>query len=175
MQRDKKQVHNLPCLSSWTKPPVGMTKCNVNAATFHNNSTVGYGIYFRDHLGQLLIGKSDFLHSFATVLEAEAIALLESLKMATTNGMHAVLFETDSKTLVEIIKSHATPHNELGDLIVQCRSFLNSNPDHVVSFNRRQANKVAHSIARASLSHPSPHIFYHVTTTLYSLILDDMN
>jgi hypothetical protein len=31
-------------------------------------------------------------------LEAEAIALLESLKMATTNGMHEVIFKTDSKT-----------------------------------------------------------------------------
>jgi ribonuclease HI len=152
-----------------------MTKCNVDGTTFHNNSTVGYGICFRDHLGQLLIGKSDFLHSPSTVLEAEAIALLESLKMAIVNGMHVVLFETDSKTLVEIIKSHATSHNELRDLIVQCRSFLNSNPDFVVLFIRRQANKVAHSIARTSLSHYSPHIFYHVATTLYSLILNEMN
>jgi len=77
-----------------------MIKCNVDAATFHNNSTIGYGICFRDHLRQLLIGKAYFLHSSATVLEAEAIALLESLKMATTNGMHVVIFETDSKTLV---------------------------------------------------------------------------
>jgi len=71
-----------------------MTKCNVDAATFHNNSTVGYGIWFRDHLGQLLIGKSDFLHSSTTVLEAEVVALLEYLKMVATNRMHVVLFET---------------------------------------------------------------------------------
>lgn len=133
-----------------------MTKSNVDAATFHNNSITGYGICFRNHLAELLIGKSDILLSSATILEAETIALLESLKMATTNGMHEVLFETDSKTLVDVIKSNATPQNEFGDLIIQCRSFLNSNPDFVVSYIRRQANKVAHNITRASLSHPSP-------------------
>jgi len=101
MQRAQKQVHNMPCLSSWTKPPVGMTNCNVHDATFHNNSIIGYGICFQNHLGRLLISKSDFLLSSATVLDAEAIALLESLKMATTSGMHQVLFETDCKTLVE--------------------------------------------------------------------------
>ncbi|XP_024630723.1 uncharacterized protein [Medicago truncatula] len=175
MQRAKKQVQNLPCLSSWTKPPVGMTKCNVDAPTCHNNSITDYGICFRNHLGELLIGKSDFLLSSATILEAETIALVESLKMATTNGMHEVLFETDSRTLVDVIKSNATPQNEFGDLIIQCRSFLNSNPDFVVSYIRRQANKVAHNIAIASLSHPSPHVFYHVTTTLYSTILDEIN
>jgi len=64
-------------------PPVGTTKCNVDVATLHNNSIVGYGICFRNHLGQLPINKSNFLLSSTTVLEAEAIALLESLKIAT--------------------------------------------------------------------------------------------
>lgn len=89
--------------------------------------------------------------------------------------MHEVLFETDSKTLVDVIKSNATPQNKFGDLIIHCRSFLNSNLDFVVSYIRRQINKVTHNIARASLSHPNPYAFYHVTTTLYSMILDEMN
>jgi len=84
--------------------------------------------------------------------------------------MHEVLFETNSKTLVKVIKSHATPENELGDLIIQCKSFLKSNPDFVVTFIRRQTNTVAHSIARASLSHSNFHIFYHIKTTMYSII-----
>ena len=40
------------------------------------------------------LGKSDDSPSFATILEAETLGLLEALKVAFLNGMHVVLFET---------------------------------------------------------------------------------
>lgn len=87
MQRTKHQEKNLTRTSSWVKPPTGTTKCNVDAAMFDNNTIMGYGMCFRNSLGQLLLGKSRFLLSFATVLEAESIALLESIKTAISNSI----------------------------------------------------------------------------------------
>jgi hypothetical protein len=84
--------------------------------------------------------------------------------------MHVVLFEIDSKKISDAINSYFTPSNEFGDLVIQCRSLLLDGPDFAVSYTRMQANDVAHSIARTSLSYPSPHIFHHVMPTLYSLI-----
>jgi len=86
-----------------------------------------------------------------------------------------VMFETDSKILFDAIASTTTPINEFGDLVTHCRSLLRNRLDFVVSYVRRQANRVAHSIARASLSHPNPHIFHHVTPTLYPLIFNEMS
>jgi len=62
--------------------------------------------------------------------------------------MHIVLFEMDRKTL-----------NKFGDLVFQCRSLLLNRPGFVVSHVWWQANRVAHCLARASLSHPIASIF----------------
>jgi ribonuclease HI len=175
MQRAKDQRFNTEQSTSWVKPPMGRIKCNVDAALFSNNTMMGYGMCFRDFFGQLLYGKSGYLLSSATVLEAETIALLESINVAISNGWNNVLFETDCKTLVEALYSPIVPTNEFGDLVSCCRSLLASNSDFAVSFIRRQANKVAHTIARASLSHTSPHIFYDVPSTMYSLFMNEMH
>jgi hypothetical protein len=130
---------------------------------------------FRDSTGLLLLGKSNYFHSSATVIETETICLLEAIKVAISNGIHDVLFETDCKSLSDVICSTKVPLNKFGDLVFQCRSLLLNRPDFVVSHVRRQANRVAHCIARTSLSNPSPHIFNYVPTTLYSLIMNEMN
>jgi len=46
-----------------------------------------------------------------------------------------------------------------------------SNSDYVVSFIKRQTNKVAYITARAVLSHLNLHVFSDAPATLYSLIL----
>ena len=174
MLHAKVPVHHAISTHTWIKPPVGKIKCNVDAAAFNNNFVMGFGMCFRDFKGNLLLGKSDFYHSSTTILEAESLGLLDAIKVAISNRMHVVLFKTDSKILSDAINSNFTPSNEFGDLVVQCRSLLLDRPDFAVSYIRRQANDVAHSIARASLSNPSPHIFHHLMPTLYSLILNEM-
>lgn len=66
------------------------------------------------------------------------------------------------------------PLNEFSDLVFKCKSLLYSNLDYVVLFVRRQTNKVAHSIAKVALSHPSPHTFQETSPTLYPLIFNEM-
>jgi ribonuclease HI len=133
-----------------------------------------YGFCFRDSSGNLLFGKSDFKLLSATVLEDEAIGLLESLKMAISKDLCHIAFETDSKLLVDLLGNTNILLNEIGDVVSECKTLLLSNPDYVVSFARRQANSVAHNIARTALSNPSPHVFYDVRTTLYSLFMNEM-
>jgi len=107
-------------LSSWVKPSVGIIKCNVDtgsdAGSFHKNSILGYVTCFRNHLGQLLTCKSDFLLVSSTILQTESITLLEYMKTTISNGRQAVLFETDSKNLADVLNSSITPENEFGDL-----------------------------------------------------------
>jgi len=114
---------------------------------------------FRDSMGSFLFSKLDFSHSSDMVLEAESLGLLDVIQVAISNGMHYVLFETDSKVLFDAFASTTTPTNEFGDLVSQCRSLLLIRPNFVVSYVRRQANRVAHSIVRASLSHLAPIFF----------------
>jgi hypothetical protein len=51
-------------------------------------------------------------------LEAETIGLLESIKMTISKAFHHhVMFETDSRILVDLLNSTNPPINEIGDLV----------------------------------------------------------
>jgi len=97
MQRAKLQTPNRNQLATWSKPPPGVTKCNVDATIFHNNAITGYGICFRNSEGHFIMWKSDFSTSNMSVLEAAAVALLEAIKLAANNGYEFVQLETDIK------------------------------------------------------------------------------
>ena len=154
---------------------ISVIKYNVDAATFNNNTVAGFGMCFRDSLGQFIFVKSAHLTSFGSVLEAEAAALLQSIHTTISIGLHSVIFETDNKTLANAINSTSAHNSEFKDIVTQCRVLLSNNLDYVVSHIRRQANRVTHTIARASLSHTSPHIFYNVPHDMYSLIMNEMH
>jgi ribonuclease HI len=175
MQQAKNSMQEITHDALWEKPPLTVVKCNVDCALFNNNSIMGYGLCFRDSMGHFLLGMSNYEFHRVTPSEAEATGLLEAVKLAIARGMQSVIFESDCKIVVDAVNSSVNPHNELGDIIFYCKQLLCLHPNFFVRFVRRQANKVAHNIARASLSHPSPHIFSDVPSSLNPLLLNDMN
>lgn len=106
---------------------------------------------FRDSSGHLLYGKSSYVQSSTTVLEAETIALLSSLNVTT---------------LLEVVASPNVLTNEFNDPVSCCRCLLVSNPDFVVSFIKKQVTKIVCNITRASLSSTNLHIFYDVSPAM---------
>jgi len=78
---------------------------------------------------------------------SKEVALRQSIHTAILIGLHSVIFETDNKTLVNAINSTSAHNNEFGEIVAQCRVLLSNNLDYVVSHIRRQANRVAHTIA----------------------------
>jgi len=61
-----------------------------------------------------------------------------------------VIFESDSNCVVNAINSSSIMPNEFGGIVYKCCSILGQNTDYKVVFVRRQVNKVAHSLDRAS-------------------------
>lgn len=61
-------------------------------------------IFFLD-LESVLLNIFFFIIQAETVLEAETVALLESINLAISNRWNNVLFETNCKTLVEALAS----------------------------------------------------------------------
>lgn len=57
--------------------------------------------------------------------------------------------------------------NEFGCIITACKQLLKDRfQNSHVDFNRRQANRVAHELAQAALSNPSPYIIDDVRTCI---------
>jgi len=49
-----------------------------------------------------------------------------------------------------------------------------SNASYALAYVRRQANRVAHSLARVSILHATSTIFYHSPYCIHYIILDEM-
>ena len=157
MQHHKNLGQQVQHTVLWTKPPPPFLNCNVDCALFNNNSVAGYGLCIRNSTGQFIAGMSNFSHCSLTPVEAEAWGLLEAIKFVVVKDISYVIFESDCKVIVDIVNSSHLPQNELGDILSTCKDLISIHTSFIVNFVKRQANEVAHSIARASLSNPRPH------------------
>jgi len=58
----------------------------------------GYGIFFKNSFGQLIMGKSSILHSFGSVLEAKVVAVFKPIHTAIAAGFQAIMFEPTTRS-----------------------------------------------------------------------------
>ncbi|MCH82815.1 RNA-directed DNA polymerase (Reverse transcriptase), partial [Trifolium medium] len=139
-------------ISVWRKPPMGWFKCNVDAG-FHNDlSRTSDGWCVRDHGGGFVIAGTNWWEGKYTILEGESMALLEAMKQMELRGMNNVIFETDSKSVVDAIHNLRAGTSEFSSIICKIQHIMMLNPNFVVKFIKRQANMVAHTLARAAIS-----------------------
>lgn len=111
IQHHSNRDPNLQLVTSWSKPPPTHLKCNVDCALFQNNFITGYGFCFRNPLGHLVLGVSNFIHQSSLPIEAEALGLFEAIKFAIAENMSSVIFESDCKIIVDIVNSPEVPNN----------------------------------------------------------------
>jgi hypothetical protein len=65
--------------------------------------------------------------------------------------------------------------SEFGYIITACKRLLVDRfQNSHVKFNRRQTNSVAHELAQADLSNPSPHIIDDVPTGIWHILANEM-
>jgi hypothetical protein len=86
------------------------------------------------------------------ILEGESIALFEALKVLEQRGITDVICETDSKNVVDAIHHVRGGSSEFSYIMRHINNILSCNPNFKVKFIKRQANMVAHSLARAAIS-----------------------
>nr|KYP31420.1 hypothetical protein KK1_048281 [Cajanus cajan] len=131
----------------WTKPPADTFTCNVDAVLFNDSSTFGF----------------------------EAAAMLEAIQYLIHSPYDNVCVETDCKQVADHLNSPQVLHSEYGIIINQCRSLLRSHQNLQVRFIRRQANRVAHTLARVARSSASHHFFNFIPPCIASLIINEMS
>ncbi|XP_024630813.1 uncharacterized protein [Medicago truncatula] len=159
--------HESPC---WTKPVLGRFKCNVDAAFSNSLNRMGFAACIRDAEGNFVAGRTTFLSPLLDVEMGEAIGLLQAMQWAKELNMVSMDFETDSKIVADsVYKGNGV--SDFMAIIQDCRHLLMTdlvNSD--VSFIRRQANGVAHSLAREALSHASFHLHLNIPHCITTLI-----
>jgi ribonuclease HI len=123
------------------------------------------GWCLRDHFGRFVMAGTTWLEGNCSIVEGESIALLEALKNMENRGISHVIFETDSKSVVNAIHHFRGGSSEFSYLISRANNMLSCNPNSKVEIIKQQTNMVVHSLARATISWASRYTF----ETLFSL------
>lgn len=92
--------------------------------------------------------------------ECEAIALEKAIIWLAELGFQRVVFETNTKQVVDAINSSAIDHTEFRDIIARCRLLLSQQDSYSVKFVRRKTNVVAHTLAHKSRFTACPSFYY---------------
>ncbi|GAU22732.1 hypothetical protein TSUD_138570 [Trifolium subterraneum] len=159
----------------WVQPPVGWIKCNVDAGFFQAINTTSAANCFRQSNRLFLSAETRCYNSNFTTLEGEGMALLNAVQFAISQGWDYVIFESDSQSLVNAITSNKVGISEFCSLVSSIRNSLSSLSNFEVKFVRRQANMVAHSLARAAISWASHQSFDFVPPCIESLINNELS
>ncbi|KAJ1389468.1 Ribonuclease H domain [Sesbania bispinosa] len=140
--------------TSWRPPRPGVYKLNVDAA-FNQGSGLGATtVIVRNADGHLLTTTSSRI-SVHSPLEAEAHALRGALQLARNLQCHHILCESDSLTLIEVIREDKelwSIANYLKDIQALRREFLS----YGFLWTHRSANEAAHLLAAHSLHSSAP-------------------
>ncbi|KAK2362183.1 hypothetical protein QL285_087268 [Trifolium repens] len=110
------------------------------------------GACFRNSSGEFTAGLTKWQQLTLSTEEGEAWALLQAVKEAKHKGFERVQFESDSQVLVEAIRTKRQDNSEFLSIVNEIILIMLPCANFEVKFVRRQANSVAHTLARAANS-----------------------
>ncbi|XP_073300593.1 uncharacterized protein [Primulina huaijiensis] len=159
-----------PQASSWTPPPTGAVKCNNDAAFFDDIQSAGVSMVMRDAKGRFIIARTTLVKILRCVKEGEAIGLLEALSWIRNMDYSNVMFEVDAQTLHLAMRGNVNDNMEFGGIMESCRDIVASKPGFSVHFVRKQANEIAHMLAKYSRFYDSPFVWVETPTCFGELM-----
>lgn len=144
------KVQNCRSRVRWYPPEPNVLKVNVDATFSVAGAIFSVGMVLRDHTGDFLADKVIGFEAAATAFEAEAIGTREALAWIKHKQLQnrRVVLETDALLVVNGVNGNAENLLEVGEVVKQCKILLRELTHTSIHHVRRQANRVAHEIAR---------------------------
>jgi ribonuclease HI len=158
----------------WQPPPRGKYKCNVDVGVHNDARKTSTGWCVRDFRGNFVMGGSSWIDGRCSSNEGEALALFEAMTTLQLRGYNNVIFEIDAQNVVGAIHRRNHGISEFSTIINKIKCMLSLFPGFEVKPIRRQANRIAHSIARAALSWSRRHVFDVVPLCTHNLLSNEM-
>ncbi|GAU45937.1 hypothetical protein TSUD_238390 [Trifolium subterraneum] len=161
-------------LVRWEKLALDWVKCNVDVVFVSGSGRTSVGLCFRDNNGHLMAGMTQWQQIVISSIEGEAWALLLAMEEARHRGLDRVQFESDLKVLIEAIHMKRRGNSKFLSIVPDILSLMSSFINFEVKFVRRQANLVAHTLARAANSWASFHRFESIPFYIEHLVFNEM-
>ncbi|RHN67795.1 hypothetical protein MtrunA17_Chr3g0106601 [Medicago truncatula] len=104
-----------------------------------------------------------------------ALRFLSALEWVHLLNLGHVDFKLDAKRVVDSFKSHNSDATEFGNIINNCKTlFSNFYENSSVEFVRRQANKVTHNLAKATLLLASSQLLATIPHCIEHILINEM-
>ncbi|KAK2365042.1 hypothetical protein QL285_089842 [Trifolium repens] len=159
----------------WRKPMAGRVKCNIDASFPVNSDRVGIGICVRDENGAFILAKTEWFSPKSDVHVGEALGLLAALNWVHEFNSGPVEFELDSKRVVDRFHSSSRDFTEFGVIMDHCKLIFSTYyRNSSVEFVRRQANEVAHNLAKAATLSASVQVLVDVPNCIEHILINEM-
>lgn len=126
-------------------------RCSMDDSFFRNCDRTGYGGCIRGREGDFVKAWTGWMQPEMQVYEGEAVAFQTVMRLVQTMGVSSVTFLCDSQ--VDAIPASTEGLSEFNVHVNSTRSILALNCTFEVNFIGRQANMIAHSLARAAISY----------------------
>jgi len=144
--------------------------CNVDASFFRECNHTGFGDCIRGVGGVFVKELSGWVCNEMQVHEGEALAMLKAIEWLQQFKISSLTLFSDSKILVDAIHAKAEGLSGFNMIINHIRRCLELQCNFEVKFIWRQANLVAHSLARVANSYASHQVHDYVTPCISSFI-----
>jgi ribonuclease HI len=102
------------------------------------------------------------------------MALLEAMRDAVARGWTNIIFESDSKVVVDAVLTNHQGNSEWSSLISSIKLLLSSYTNFEIKFSKRQANMAAHTLARAICSWSSRLFFTSIPRCIEHFIINEL-
>lgn len=134
----------------WKCLDVGWLKVNVDASVVQGANMYTLGLVIQNDSGQFVMGKVLKIAGGVSVMEAEARGVLEAIKWIESMSLYRVAIESDSQMVVHALRSMESYQLEVGHVLDECLDRFRNRVDLSICHVKKQANKAAHFMARAS-------------------------
>ncbi|XP_042950614.1 uncharacterized protein LOC122282698 [Carya illinoinensis] len=132
----------------WQPPPEGVLKLNIDGALFSDQCKAGIGAVLRDKEGKVIFAASKSEPAIADPMEIELLAMLRGLQLCVSLGITSLQVESDSLLTVQELEKEGYSTTLWGGLIQEVKSLLQRYPNWSIQHKGREANGVAHCLAR---------------------------
>lgn len=160
----------------WKPPAQGVYKLNVDGATFAACGSIGIGAVVRNWKGEVLLSMAKKIAASPTLEIAEAMAIMRGLTVAKEAGFSKIILEGDAQILMRELCYNEELLSCYGQLLKDARKVMILFASCSINVVRRNANKLAHSLAQLAKSLVGTHIWMeHAPIPCFALLSHDCN
>ena len=134
--------------STWLTPPAGRYKLNFDAAMFSDPPFTGYRAVIRNENADVMASFSVRGSKAVDSSEAELLACRRAIQFAIELGITDVVIEGDNAMIMGSIAKKDLSGALLGHIFMDIQALLMELTWFSISSVKREANTVAHSLAR---------------------------